>query len=235
MTEARRPDADELAEDTLGFARRELHTIKDLVLRPSVVLKAMMEKGSDGGGVYTRPLRLYIGLSGIGTLLMFLNGGDYFTSHISPERIASLAQMSGKSIDAFSADVESWSTLFLLPLSCTLYALVTVPLLRLWDPDSLGWKRAFRATFCWLSAWSILVLPVLCFGYGRSLLATLLTLLICLLGVVSFFRIGRGRWFESPVMGVLKGILLMILIMIANTTCTVIALNIGVHGAAYTS
>lgn len=237
MTEARKPDSDELAEDILGFARRELHTIKDLVLRPAVVLKAMMEQGPDGGGAYSRPLRLYFALSGIGMLILFLRGGadEYIFQSISPEALAEFAQRAGKSTDAFMADADGWMTLIMIPLQSLLLALSTVPLFRLWDQDNLGWKRGIRATFCWLNAWSILMIPSLWWAYDGGLLGAVLGVVVQLLGAVTFFRMGRGRWFKSTAMGVLKAFLLFVAVQIVLIVCAGIVQIVGLLSAIHLS
>ena len=136
--------AAELSEDVTGFGVAELRTLKDLVLRPHTVLEAWMQAGPTGGGLYARPLRLYLALCGFMTLILFVKGGDTQISALPPEVLQSLADQAGKSVDAFVADAENWYSVALIPVSCAFYALVSIPLLRWWDPEDLGWRRGLR-------------------------------------------------------------------------------------------
>jgi hypothetical protein len=236
MTEAKKPDGNELADDVLGFARLELHTVKDLVLRPAVVLQVMMERGPNGGGAYTRPLRLYLILCAFLMLILFLQGGaDYLLTGLPPEMINALVERSGKSMDAFMADADGWMSLVMVPILSTFYALLSVPFFRLWDREDLGWRRGLRSTFCWLNAWTVLILPLSWWVYGTGPLAAILSALIFLLGIIAFLRMGRGRWFHSTFMGVLKAILLMIIIQIAGAIGMLLVSGIGILGAVFTS
>lgn len=236
MTEAKKPDANQLADDVLGFARLELHTVRDLVIKPAVVLKAMMEQGADGGGAYTRPLRLYLILCGFLMIVLFLQGGaDYLLSGLPPELLNPLVERSGKSMDAFMADADGWMSLVMVPLLSTFYALFTAPFFRLWDREDLGWRRGLRATFCWLNGWTVLILPLSWWSYGTGPMAAFTATLIFLLGAIAFFRMGRGRWFSSAFMGVLKAILLMITIQIAGLVGMFMISGVGLLGAVFTS
>jgi len=168
MTDRRRP-GDELAGDGLGLGGRELVTARDLLLRPATVLHAWMEGGAEGGGAYARPLRLYLGLNAILMLILFLRGGaGFMLEGLPPEMMAPLLEQSGKSRDAFIADADGWMTLVMVPLLSALYALAAAPLLRLWDQDDLGWRRGFRASFGWLCAWTVLMLPMSWWAYGTG-------------------------------------------------------------------
>lgn len=210
MTDQRKP-GDELAEDILGFAGRELVTARDLLLRPASVLRAWMEAGPEGGGVYARPLRLYLGLNAILMLILFLQGGaGFILDGIPPAMMDALLTQSGKSQDAFKADADGWMTLVMVPLLSTFYALASAPLLHLWDKEDLGWRRGFRASFAWLCGWTVLMLPLAWWGYGTSAQAAMVSAAIIVLGIFAFVRMGRGRWFGSYVVGVLKGVALMV-------------------------
>lgn len=231
MTNTRKP-GDELAEDFLGFAGREVITAKDLLLRPSTVLQAWMEAGPEGGGTYARPLRLYLGLNAILMLILFLQGGAGFVLEgMPPAVIDPLVEQSGKSKDAFVGDADGWMTLVMVPLLSTLYALAAAPLLRLWDKEDLGWRRGFRATFGWLCAWTVLMLPLAWFSYGTGPQAAPISVGIMLLGIVAFVRMGMGRWFRSRIAGVFKGFALMVAVQIAAVIGGLLVGMVGVVGA----
>ena len=231
MTDRRRP-SDELAEDFLGLGARELVTVRDLLVRPATVLQAWMERGAEGGGVYARPLRLYLGLNAILMLILFLRGGaGFILDGFPPEFLAPLLEQSGKSRDAFIADADGWMTLVMVPLLSAFYALAAAPLLRLWDQDDLGWRLGFRASFGWLCAWTVLMLPAAWWAYGTGPVAGAVSVVIMLAGIVAFFRMGQGRWFNAPLFGVIKGVALMVVVQIAAAFGGVLVGVIGVLGA----
>lgn len=231
MAEARKP-GDELAEDLLGFGGREVATVRDLFLRPAPVLQAWMTSGPEGGGAYARPLRLYLGLNAILMLFLFLRGGAGFVLEgFPPEFLAPLLEQSGKSRDAFIADADGWMTLVMVPLLSAAYALAAVPLLRLWDKEDLGWRRGFRATFGWLCAWTVPMVPLAWWGYGTGPTQAVISLLIVLLGIVAFVRMGHGRWFKTRLIGVLKGIVLMVAVQMAAMVGGMLVGGIGILGA----
>ena len=230
MTDARKP-GDELAEDVLGMGGRELVTVRDLLLRPATVLKAWMEGGPEGGGVYARPLRLYLALNAFLMLVLFLKGGAGFVlAGYPPEVMDPLIEQSGKSLDAFIADADGWMTLVMVPLLSFFFALAATPLLRWWDKEDLGWRRGLRATFGWLCAWTVPMLPLSWWGYGTGPVALMVSLVIMLLGVVAFVRMGPGRWFTTRAGGVLKGLALMIAVQISAGFGGVLVGIIGIVG-----
>ncbi|ADL02618.1 hypothetical protein MMB232_03222 [Brevundimonas subvibrioides] len=231
MVDTNKPDG--LAEDVLGFGGRELVTARDVLLRPRTVLAAWMEQGPEGGGFYSRPLRLYLGLNAILMLVLFLQGGaGFLLDDLPPELMTSLLEQSGKSRDAFVGDADGWMTLVMVPLLSLFYALASAPLLRLWDPDDLGWRRGFRAAFAWLCAWTVPMLPIAWWGFGRGTMAAIVAAAIFLLGLVAFVRMGQGRWFRSRLVGVGKALLLMIAVQIAGMVGGALVVAIGVLGAS---
>lgn len=231
MTDTRKT-SEEFAEDVLGFAGRELTTVKALILRPEMVLKAWMEAGPDGGGAYARPLRLYLGLNAILMLLLFLKGGaGYVLDGLPPEVMSLLLEKSGKSRDAFVSDADGWMTLTMVPLLSAFYALAAAPLLRFWDKEDLGWRRGFRASFGWLCAWTVPMLPLGWWAFGTEPQAAMASAAIMFLGVLAFFRMGRDRWFRSSVIGVVKGVTLMLAVQIAAAVGGLLVGMIGIVGA----
>lgn len=231
MADTRKPH-DELAEDFLGMGGRELVTARDLLLRPATVLKAWMEGGAEGGGVYARPLRLYLALNAILMLVLFLKGGAAFVlAGYPPEVMDPLIEQSGKSRDAFLADADGWMTLVLVPLASLFFAMVATPLLRWWDKEDLGWRRGLRATFAWLCAWTVPMLPLSWWAYGTGTVALMVSIVLMLLGIVTFIRMGKGRWFQTRLGGVGKGLVLMIVVQIASGISGVLVGVIGIFGA----
>lgn len=231
MTNTSKPGSD-LAEDVLGMGGRELVTVRDLLLRPATVLKAWMEGGAEGGGLYARPLRLYLALNAILMLILFLRGGaGYMLEGYPPEVLGPVIEQSGKSRDAFIADADGWMTLVMVPLISLFFALAATPFLRWWDKDNLGWRRGFRATFGWLCAWTVPMMPLAWWGYGTGPVAAIVSLVIMLLGVVAFVRMGKGRWFRSWPGGVGKALVLMIAVQFAAGIGGMLVGMIGVLGA----
>lgn len=202
---------DELSEDALGFGSVDLRTARDLLVRPRQVLESWMVLGPTGGGLYTRPLRLYLALNAILMLVLFLSGGSsYMLTGLPPEMLNPLIEASGKSRDAFLADADNWMTLFMVPVLASLYALVSAPLFRWWDAEVLGWRRGFRAGFAYLNAWTLPVLPISWFLYGQGWPALVASLAMWVLGLVTFLRMGRSRWYRGVGPGVAKALVVMV-------------------------
>lgn len=235
MPDAGRQGLSDLADDALGFGGRELATARDLVLRPGVVLGAWMEQGPDGGGAYARPLRLYLAMNAVLMLMLFLRGGaGFLLDSLSPETLADLAGRSGKSVEGFVADADNWMTFVMVPLLATFYALAATPLLRWWDAENLGWRRGFRSAFAWLCAWTILCLPLGWWAYGQGTTQALVAVAFLALSLVSFLRMGRGRWYRSTAVGVLKGLGLTVAVLAAGLLGGNLVVGVGLLAALYT-
>lgn len=206
----------DLSDDALGFGTRELVTARDVLIRPRQVLEAWMTAGPSGGGRYARPLRLYLALNAIMMLILFLQGGS--TLILPPElapMLETLIAESGKSRDAFMADVDNWMTLVLVPILSAAYACIATPFLRWWDPDTLGWRRGFRASFAYLCAWTVPILPLTFWAYNQGPVGLAVFLALFAAGIVTFMRMGRGRWWKSPAVGLGKALLLGLAIQLA--------------------
>lgn len=231
MANTRKP-GDELADDVLGFAGREVVTARDLLLRPATVLRSWMEAGPEGGGAYARPLRLYLALNAILMLLLFLRGGaGFLLDGLEPAMIESLLRQSGKSRDVFVADADGWMTLVMVPLLSVFYVLAAAPLLRLWDREDLGWRLGFRAAFGWLCAWTVPMLPLAWWGFGVGPEAAFVSFAIALLGVIAFVRMGHGRWFVSRFVGGLRAVLLMLAVYVGGMIGGALVVGVGLLGA----
>lgn len=226
----------DLGEDATGFGAAELRTIWHSVIRPVQVLEAYMTGGPTGHGQYGRPLRLYLALSGVLMVIQFLMGGldSMFANAMSDEALAPLLEIAGKSRDAFIADADGWGSFFTVPFLAIAYALAVAPLLRLWDPEDLGWRRAFRATFAYLNNWTVLILPVGWMVYVEPL-RMIGMLLITGLGIVAFIRMGKGRWWRTRAGATLKGLGLAATTLaaagVASIPLSIIAILGGLFGA----
>lgn len=206
---ARSQTVDDLSEDALGFGSTDLRTARDLLVRPSQVLESWMTLGPTGGGLYTRPLRLYLALNAILMLVLFLSGGSGMMFQGMPaEALAPIIKASGKSYDAFMGDADNWMTLIMVPVLSSLYAVASAPLLRWWDRSDLTWRQGFRAGFAYLNAWTLPVLLISWFIYSEGWVALAASVAMLGLGVVTFLRMGRGRWYRASVVGVGKALIL---------------------------
>ena len=223
----------DLGEDTTGFGQLELRTVKDSLLRPAVVLEAYMTRGPTGGGQYARPMRLYLTLCGILMLQLFVMGGTtMMLSGLTPEVIDPLIASSGKSAEGFLSDADNWMSLVLVPITAAFYALVAAPLLRWWDPQDLGWRKAFRATFHCLNVWTIPFLPIGFLVYLPQF-ALWMTPLMVALGVVAFLRAGKGRWYESPLAGLGKAVAINVALLLASIIASLPVMAIGIAGGLW--
>lgn len=225
---ARAGALNDLSEDTLGFGVRELVTARDLLLRPRGVLEAWMTEGPSGGGRYARPLRLYLVLNAILMLVLFLRGGTaLMVSGVPESYLQPLIEASGKSRDAFLADADGWMTLVLVPLVAFAYACVAAPLLRWWDPEDLGWRRGFRAAFAYLCAWTVPILPLAWWSFSTGPVAPALAVVLIVVGMAAFLRMGGGRWWRSPAAGFGKAVALSLAMWFAGTVGLLPVLSIG--------
>lgn len=199
----------DLSDDALGFGVAEVVTARDVVLRPRQVLEAWMTAGPSGGGRYARPLRLYLALNAILMLMVFVKGGSELIlagAGITDAMLQPLIEASGKSRDAFMADADNWMNLFMVPVLSAAYALAITPLLRWWDPDNLGWRRGFRASFGYLCAWTVPWLPFAWWSFSDGPGRMVAALALFVIGVVAFLRMGAGRWWRSPFVGLAKAL-----------------------------
>ena len=223
----------DLSQDTVGFGRAEWNTIRDSVLRPRQLLEAYMTAGPDGGGEYARPLKLYLLLCGILMLVLFLMGGtESMMSTYPDDMFASLAEQAGKSTDAFIADVDGWVSLTLVPVMATLYALAAAPLIRWWDKEDLGWRKSFRASFAYMNALTIPVLPFSFMAYRPST-AAIGGIIMGLFALIAFMRMGSPRWYRSPFPGVAKFLVLCLATGVVSLVRSIMLGIIGTAGALF--
>lgn len=222
------------SEDFLGFGRTELRTCRHAAIRPARMLDAYMVQGPTGDGAYTRPQRLYLVLNGFLMFALFLGGGtDTLLADMPSDLLLPLVERSGKSFHAFMADADSWVTFVMVPLGASLLAVATAPLIRLWDPDDLGWRRGFRATFAFLNTWTIYAFPLALLSYQDRWLMIATVPGMIFTAWVAFLLTGRGRWWTSPVGGVIKGLVLAVWLQLLAIVSSVLVLLIGLLGATF--
>ena len=208
----------------------ELRTARDALLKPAEMLSGYMAYGPTAGRRYSRPLRFYLSLCGILMLQLFLMGGTtIMLTSFPPELLDSLADRSGKTRDAFLGDVDNWMSLVLVPISAMFYALVSAPLLRWWDPDDLGWRKAFRATFHYLNVWTLPMVPIGFLNYIPET-AGPMWVLIVVLSFAAFLRAGKGRWYRTRAGGVAKAALITLVTFVAALVAYVPIIAIGFLG-----
>lgn len=225
--------ASHLSEDTTGFGVVELRTARDLLIRPQAALDAYMRDGASAAGRYARPLRYYVAICGLMTFILLIKGGTTMVGQLPAESLQPIADQAGKTLDAFIADADNWFSLAVIPVTCLFYAMVAVPLLRWWDPEDLGWRRGFRATFVYLSAWTIPILPFTWWANEQTAAGAAVTFLMFALAVVTFLRMGRGRWFRSWPMGLLKGFALTVLLFVFSVLAFIPLMAIAFAGATH--
>lgn len=225
----------DLSEDTLGFGGLELHTVWQLIRNPRAVLEAWMTAGPSGGGAFARPFRLYMGLNAILMLMLFLQGGAARRIFVglSPRVLEPLIAASGKTRDAFISDADGWMSLTLMPILSPFYALATAPLLRWWDPEELGRKRGYRAAFAFLCAWTVLMLPIAWWTNAPGIVGQIASAIMLAFGIVAFVRMGAGRWWQSPLGGLGKAVVLAVAIQISAAIGFLPVLAIGLAAGRY--
>jgi hypothetical protein len=222
--------ADYAAEAT-GFGAIEFRTAKDLLLRPRSVLDAYLTRGPTAGGLYARPWGFYIALCGVLMFYLFLLGGmKGVIEQQPPAKLADWIARSGKSREAFIDDADGWMSFVAVPILSIFYALGAAPLVKWWS--GLDWRRAIRATFALLCAWTVPMLP---FGplplmKGYELLGLVVTWGAL---IVAFLRMGQDIWFRTWPGGIFKAVLLLVAIFVAASLGMVPVVGIGVLGGLY--
>lgn len=209
----------DLSDDALGFGARELVTARDVLIRPRQVLEAWMTAGPSGGGRYARPLRLYLALNAILMLILFLQGGSEAMLPligVDESMFGPLIAESGKSRDAFMADADNWMTLVMVPILSAAYACAATPLLRWWDPDNLGWRRGFRASFAYLCAMTVPLLPFAWWTFADGPMRLVAAMALFVISIAAFMRMGAGRWWRSPFVGLAKALGLSVALQLAG-------------------
>jgi hypothetical protein len=224
----------ELSEDALGFGVAELRTARDLLIRPRAVLDAYDQHGSTGGGRYTRPLKFYLALCGLSLAISFLFGGmETFFNQTPPElldRAKGIATASGKSLDAFIADADGWSSLLITPIYILFSTATVVPLISLWSRS--GWRRSFRAGFGYLSAWTLPLMAATPLVFVREY-AELSMVLTVVVAVVTLLRVGPGRWWTTAWGGVAKTVVFTVVLLVMTALASFTAVALSLVGARF--
>ncbi|OBV10964.1 hypothetical protein [Erythrobacter dokdonensis] len=210
-------DLGDYSADFTGFGVREWRTARDLVIAPKRVLEAWLGRPREYELIYARPLAFYLGLNSILLLFSFLhNHGKTLITALPPELLEPIVARSGKSAEVFIGDADNWLGLVLVPVSCVVYGVVAIPVLRWWDRDTLGWERGLRSAMAYLSAWTVTALPISWWAYEEGVLGLTVGAAIAMLSVIAFVRMGKGRWFDRLWVGLLRGAALTLLIYAAS-------------------
>ena len=218
------------AEEATGFGATEWRTFKDLLVRPREMLDLYLEHGPTAGGRYKRPMGFYIALCGVLTFYLFLIGGFKGIIEAQPAEVLNpWLERSGKSRDVFINDVDDWMSLLGTPVLSVFYALACAPFLSWWS--GLDRRRALRAAFVLLNAWTAPILLLGPFPYMAPVTAAA-SLLLQLLLAVAFLRMGRGLWFETWAGGVGKAVVLFLALMVSSLIGMTPVLYISLFGAS---
>lgn len=218
-----------MAADATGFGAAELRMTRDLIVRPDVVLREQGRPGSP----YPKPLRYYLTLNGLYLVVIALVGGfeNAFSSYWTafPEVMGRLVDVSGKSRDSFSADLDQWYSLTAVPI----IALVSYPMLSWLLGRWTGARTVPGQTFTFLSAWTLMgMIPGLISLLVPSL-SGLSALFILPILVMLILRMGRGVWWTTAgqfVVRLLQAAAVMIALQIVVAP---IAIGIALAGAIW--
>jgi hypothetical protein len=217
----------------MGFGLLEVRTAWAMLVRPRRSLELYMTLGPTADGTLARPLRLYLALNAIMMLMMFLFGGmEGMFQGLPPGAMQAMADNAAKTPEEFLADADGWMSLAIVPLGSAIYALMLTPFLRWWDPDNLGWRKGFRATFVFLNVLTVPFLPLTLMMFDPRLIAWSMPIFVGLT-IYGFLRTGRGRWFSNWVVGALKAVALGLVIIVAQFITSVPLLLIGFAGGTY--
>lgn len=204
-----------LSEDLSGFGSAELRTLCDLLVRPARLLELWMLQGPAVGGLYSRPLRVYLALNGAMMFILLLRGGVDFALFLPPSALQQWSIAAGKGAEAFTADAENWFTLIFVPVTCAFQVLAAAPLIRLWDREDIGWRKGMRATLAFLSAWSLLMLPFTWWSMEPDFIGRVIMVVFLVTALISFLRMGRNRWWRTWSGALVKALLLVVVLQVA--------------------
>ena len=223
----------ELAEDATGFGVTELRTTKDLLLRPRKVLDAYEAHGATGGGLYTRAFRYYLALNGVYLLLIALTGGfERMFQAMPPEVLEWATRQSGKSADAFRADLDQWMSLIALPVTALTFAIPLYWLFRRWSGADA--RTGFRQTFTYLSLYTLYGAPIsLLSALVPGILPWLSAMTFLLTPLVFLVLGGGGRWWRTKRGAAGRALLLVLCVNLASLPGGVLIWGIGLAGAIY--
>lgn len=171
MSQQRQSKVSEAADDIAGFGLPSLRALRDVLLRPEAIVAAMEAGGPTGGGRYSTPLRFFVAINGVGMLIFFLVGGmkGALRSVWPEDLIERMASQSGKSVDAYVADFDQWSSMTIVPFVGVAIAVAIVPLVRVWT--RAPWIAAFREGMTAINSWTVvafLLSPLIYVGVGAG-------------------------------------------------------------------
>ena len=229
-------------EDTVGVGAAEYRLTRDLFRRPRSVMDAYDAHGSTAGGLYPRPLRYWLTINGLYLLFSAFTGGmersmkaGQSVGGSSPDEMyAEMAKLAGKTLEEFYADFEQWMSLFALPIYALCIGGALFLLFRKWSPGDD--RQDFRQTFTFLNAWTLWTLPL---GLALTLFAPpelmlMISFPLMFLSIPVVYAVfGRGRWWRTPSGAVTKGVVLVLVSMLAFIPYSLLAGALTVLAAMF--
>lgn len=215
----------DVAEDATGFGAAERRMTRDLLLRPDAVL---VEQGQPGSP-YPKPLRYYLTLTGLYLVLIAVLGG--FERVLGDQALMLLQDAvaaSGKSQDAFTADLDQWYSLLAVPA----LALGLYPPLRFLFGRWSG-ARPDGQAFVFLSGWTLLAAPLGLIGLVVPSLSWLSSGAWLPILIILMWRMGRGVWWTTRWQLVRRTVVAGVVIAIAQTIAATVAVGLALAGAVY--
>ena len=77
------------------------------------------------------------------------------------------------------------------------------------------------------------ITPLSWWAYNSGPVASWIALAIFIMAIVTFMRMGGGRWYQTPIVGLLKGIVLAVTMQIMGAIGMIPLLAIGLLAGAY--
>ena len=214
-------------EDATGFGAAEWRMTRDLVLRPA----ATVEDQQADETRYPRPSRYFLILNGVYVTVVNVIGG--FTGVLALLPIAAVElglRLSGKSIDAFSADFDQWYSWVAIPI----VSLCCVPplawLFRRWTSAS---RAPTRQAFTFMSGWTLYGIPVGLISLTNPSTAAALSPALVVILVLLFIRMGRGVWWTTGPQAARRAALLLAVLAVAYMPASLMVVAAAFAGASF--
>jgi len=222
----------EIAEDASGFGAAELRLTRDLVLRPGSVMDAYDAHGSTAGGLYPKPFRYYLTINGLYLLLVALFGGfEQIMGAFGAEGMAELAALVGKTQAEFSADLDQWFSLVMVPVTTLVFVPPIFLLIRRWSPA--GDRQDLRQTFTFLNGWTLYNVPLGLVPFLAPGLMWWASGIGILIWPLLYALMGRGRWWRTRTGAWIKGAVLLLVALVAMVPASAAAWIVALLGAMF--
>jgi hypothetical protein len=170
---------------------------------------------------------------GLYLVLIAILGGfeGQFSGEAFDQLFGDWLKASGKEPAELRADMDQWYSLSSVPVTALFFGGATFLLIRRWSPA--GDRQDFNQTFTFINAYSVLAIPAGLVSMTAPNVAFWLLPLTFTLMAVTFFRMGRGRWFRTGRGGVGKALILVLVNLIAMFPASLILLGVAAGGARY--